>query len=182
MPFFASNGSRSSFQSEYSAATNSRTTRWMLLNVSVGLNPSGPTPLVSLSICCLIPATRISKNSSRLELKMVRNFTRSISGCVESCASSRTRRLNSSQLNSRLMKFRGSEKRFAAGISFRTSSTPAESSSATLVLATAVGIYLFVESAAKKRPHARFKQSPLGKLGKSQTRCHRARHTVAAAV
>jgi len=51
--------------------------------------PSGPTSLVSLSICCLIPATRISKNSSRFELKIVRNFTRSISGCVGSCASPR---------------------------------------------------------------------------------------------
>src|SRR5436309_1928820 len=85
----------------------------MALNVSVGLRPSGPTSLVSLSICCLIPATRISKNSSRFELKMVRNFTRSMSGCVASCASSRTRRLNSSQLSSRLMKFCGAESFFA---------------------------------------------------------------------
>src|SRR4029453_4325422 len=132
----------------------SRTTRWMLLNVSVGLKPSGPTSLVSLSICCLMPATRISKNSSRFELKIERNFTHSISGWVGSCASSRTRRLNSSQLNSRLMKFRGSEKRFAAGTSFRRSSIPAAGSSATLTLAAAVGIYLFVESMAEKRPRA----------------------------
>src|SRR6266446_5027568 len=111
MPFFASNGSSSSFQSEYCAATSSRTMRWMLLNISVGLRPSGPTSLVSLSICCLMPATRISKNSSRLELKIVRNLTRSMSGCVGSCASSRTRRLNSSQLSSRLVKFSGAEKR-----------------------------------------------------------------------
>src|SRR5262249_42328383 len=69
------------------------------------------TSLVSLSICCLIPATRISKNSSRFELKIVRNLTRSMSGCVGSCASSRTRRLNASQLSSRLMKFFGSPKR-----------------------------------------------------------------------
>src|SRR6202165_1319675 len=82
----------------------------MALNVSVGLKPSAPTSLFSLSVCCLIPATRISKNSSRFELKIVRNFTRSISGCVGSCASSKTRRLNSSQLSSRLMKFFGSEK------------------------------------------------------------------------
>src|ERR1044071_2337887 len=82
----------------------------MALNVSVGLRPSGPTSLVSLSICCLMPATRISKNSSRLELKIVRNLTRSMSGWVGSCASSRTRRLNSSQLNSRLVKFSGAEK------------------------------------------------------------------------
>src|SRR6476659_3444431 len=82
----------------------------MALNVSVGDMPSGPTSLVSLWICCLMPATRISKNSSRLLLKMVMNLTRSISGWVGSCASSRTRRLNSSQLSSRLMKLAGSEK------------------------------------------------------------------------
>src|SRR5438477_3847174 len=63
-----------------------------------------------------MPATRISKNSSRLLLKMVMNFTRSINGCVGSCASSRTRRLNSSQLNSRLMKLAGSEKSRSAWI------------------------------------------------------------------
>src|SRR5262245_33340086 len=86
----------------------------MRSNSSVGLKPSGPTSLVSLSICCLIPATRISKNSSRFELTMVRNLTRSISGCLWSCASSSTRRLNSSQLSSRLMKFFGSPKRSCA--------------------------------------------------------------------
>src|SRR5438067_1039942 len=83
----------------------------MRSNSSVGLKPSGPTSLVSLCICCLMPATRISKNSSRFELKIVRNLTRSISGCAGSCASSSTRRLNSSQLNSRFMKFFGSPNR-----------------------------------------------------------------------
>src|SRR5688572_18941797 len=111
MPFLASAGAMSSFQSVYSVATSSRAVRWMALKSSVGLRPSGPTSLVSLSICCLMPATRISKNSSRFPLKMVRNLTRSISGWVGSCASSRTRRLNSSQLSSRLMKFSGAEKR-----------------------------------------------------------------------
>src|SRR6266540_487619 len=42
------------------------------------------------------------KNSSRFELKMERNFTRSSRGTLGSCASSRTRRLNSSHDNSRL--------------------------------------------------------------------------------
>src|SRR5438477_6147595 len=111
MPFFARVGAMSSFQSAYSVATISCAVRWMALKVSVGLRPSAPTSLVSLSICCLMPATRISKNSSRLELKIVRNLTRSMSGCVGSCASSRTRRLNSSQLSSRLVKFSGAEKR-----------------------------------------------------------------------
>src|SRR5439155_21735544 len=111
MPFFASSGTNSFFHSAYCVATSSRTTRWILLNVSVALKPSSPTSLVSLCICCLMPATRISKNSSRFELKIVRNLTRSISGCAGSCASSRTRRLNASQLNSRLIKFFGSPNR-----------------------------------------------------------------------
>src|SRR5438093_1744156 len=42
------------------------------------------------------------KNSSRLELKMARNFTRSSKGTLGSCASSSTRRLNSSHDSSRL--------------------------------------------------------------------------------
>ena len=140
MLFLASSGSSSSFQSAYCAATNSRTTRWMPLKVSVGLSPSGPRWLVSLSICCLIPATRISKNSSKFELKIVRNLTRSMSGCVGSCASSSTRRLNSNQLSSRLMKLRGSEKRFSAETSLGRISISAGGSFAIVVFAIAVGI------------------------------------------
>src|SRR5205809_43656 len=111
MLFFASSGCNSFFQSAHCNATSSRTIFWIRLNVSVELKPSGPTSLVSLCICCLMPATRISKNSSRFELKMVRNLTRSMSGCAGSCASSSTRRLNASQLNSRLIKFFGSPNR-----------------------------------------------------------------------
>src|SRR5207249_2531831 len=114
MPLLARAGISSLFQKSYWVATSSCTSRWMALNVSVGDIPSGPTSLVSLWICCLMPATRISKNSSRLLLKMVMNLTRSISGWVGSCASSRTRRLNSSQLSSRLMKFFGSPNRSCA--------------------------------------------------------------------
>src|SRR6266513_1956337 len=47
-------------------------------------------------------ATRTIKNSSRFELKMARNFTRSSRGTLGSCASSSTRRLNSSHDSSRL--------------------------------------------------------------------------------
>src|SRR6186713_1062285 len=93
----------------------------MFSNVSVGLSPSGPTSLVSLAICCLIPATRISKNSSRFELTIPRNLTRSSNGWVGSCASSRTRRLNSSQLSSRLMKFFAAEKSGTGGASLGAS-------------------------------------------------------------
>src|SRR5436190_2371538 len=153
----------------------------------LGLRPSGPISLVSLLICCLIPATRISKNSSRLELKMVRNLTRSIRGGVGSCASSRTRRLNSSQLSSRLIKFSGAEKRSSGGESFRSSSTLGEGSSATLVLATAVGI-LHRHELATQDWHTRltpsnvprhswlpapFKQPLLGRVGKTGRGCQR---------
>src|SRR5512145_1257353 len=48
-------------------------------------------------------ATRTMKNSSRFELKIARNFTRSSSGTLGSWASSSTRRLNSSHDSSRLM-------------------------------------------------------------------------------
>src|SRR6266446_9136100 len=85
-----------------------------------------------------MPATRISKNSSRFELKMQRNFTRSISGWVGSCASSRTRRLNSSQLSSRLMKLFGSPNRSCAVCSAATGTIAAPSSVSTLDCACAI--------------------------------------------
>src|SRR5438034_1904553 len=47
-------------------------------------------------------ATRTMKDSSKFELKMARNFTRSSRGTLGSCASSSTRRLNSSHDSSRL--------------------------------------------------------------------------------
>jgi len=49
-------------------------------------------------------------------------------------------------------------------------------------LATAVGIYLFVESVTEKRPRTEFNQPLLRKLGKSQTGRYKPRHAVAAAV
>src|SRR5215471_14488286 len=55
----------------------------------------------------LSSATRTMKNSSRLELKMERNLTRSSKGTLGSCASSSTRRLNSSHDSSRLMNASG---------------------------------------------------------------------------
>src|SRR5438874_6093258 len=48
------------------------------------------------------PAMRTMKNSSRFELKIARNFTRSSRATLGSCASSSTRRLNSSHDSSRL--------------------------------------------------------------------------------
>src|SRR5262249_7427473 len=58
-------------------------------------------------ICERTPETRTIMNSSRLLLKMLRNFSRSRRGFVSSSASSRTRALNSSQLSSRLTKCSG---------------------------------------------------------------------------
>src|SRR5438067_3103780 len=55
-----------------------------------GRHAVGPTSLVPPWVWWLMPATAIFKNSSRLILKMVKNFNRSINGCVGACASSRT--------------------------------------------------------------------------------------------
>src|SRR4029077_2112003 len=124
----------------------------MALNVSVGDMPSGPTSLVSLWICCLMPATRISKNSSRMLLKMVMNLTRSISGWVGSCASSRTRGWNSSQLSSRLMKLTGSEKSRSGWIaSGRSASSSVVTSAAEVCIDVSALPKIYLTSAAHLR-------------------------------
>lgn len=51
---------------------------------------------------CFNPPTRFMKNSSRLDVQMVKNRSRSRSGIDGICAWRRTRRLNSNQLSSRL--------------------------------------------------------------------------------
>ena len=70
--------------------------------ISAGVIPSAGVAVTPAAIWSFSPETRIMKNSSRLALKIARNFTRSSSGWRRSCASSSTRRLNSSQLSSRL--------------------------------------------------------------------------------
>src|SRR5471032_1403513 len=55
------------------------------------------------------------KNSSRFELVMARNFSRSSAGTSGSRPSSRTRSLKASQESSRLMKKRGSDSAGGAG-------------------------------------------------------------------
>ena len=104
MPFLANAGRKSFLQQAYCWLTMRRIRRVMARKVSVAVNPSMLRSTTSLSICCLMPATRTSKNSSRLELQIQKNFTLSNNGFRVSSASSRTRWLNSSQLNSRLMK------------------------------------------------------------------------------
>src|SRR4030067_497189 len=75
---------------------------------SAGVSPSGGRSTTPAATCFFKPATRIMKNSSRLEPTMARDFTRSSSGLLSSWASSNTRRWNSSMLSSRLMKSLGS--------------------------------------------------------------------------
>ena len=72
-----------------------------------GRRRAGPAAASSPNACSRRPATRTMKNSSRFDAKIARNLTRSSSGFVSFCASSSTRALNSSQLNSRLMKCSG---------------------------------------------------------------------------
>ena len=76
------------------------------------------------SSSCLMPATRISKNSSRLLEEMQRNFSRSSSGTDSSCACASTRWLNSSIESSRLIRWcgalrSGASKRSAAAAAAR---------------------------------------------------------------
>src|ERR1700759_693614 len=54
-------------------------------------HPIGSPSLTFLSRCCFTPATRTSKNSSRFEATIQRNFKRSRSGPAGSWASSSTR-------------------------------------------------------------------------------------------
>ena len=64
--------------------------------------PSAEPSSTPRAWCAFRPATRTMKNSSRLFAEMERNRSRSRRGCRSLQASSRTRRLNASQLNSRL--------------------------------------------------------------------------------
>ena len=70
--------------------------------VSDGVRPSAPVFASPASTWSWRPATRIMKNSSRLDVKIAANFSRSIRGTDASSASSSTRSLKSSQLSSRL--------------------------------------------------------------------------------
>ena len=102
-------GTIDSFQQPYCWAT-SCSVRWAIrCNCVIGARPSagGSCGSTSPKACSRRPATRTMKNSSRFELKIARNFTRSSSGLFASSASSSTRALNSSQLSSRLMKCSG---------------------------------------------------------------------------
>ena len=82
---------------------------------SIARSPSGEKSCGALSpnACSRTPATRTMKNSSKLELNIARNFSRSRSGLEQFSASSRTLKLNSSQLSSRLRKHSGPNNGFS---------------------------------------------------------------------
>src|SRR5215813_13985053 len=102
MPSAARSGCTSSRKQRCCSSTSSCTRDTTADIVSVGVRPSGPVSWSPEWIRRFSSATRIMKNSSRFELKMERNFTRSSKGTLGSCASSSTRRLNSSHDKSRL--------------------------------------------------------------------------------
>src|SRR5215471_670138 len=90
----------------------------MAASCSAGVRPSGGVSTTLPESCCLRPATRTMKNSSRFEATMEQNFSRSPSGTVGSRASSSTRSLKPSQDTSRLMNS------FAAAGSLTTGGLP----------------------------------------------------------
>ena len=104
IPSEARIGPRSSRKQRCWASTRRWTLSEIAARVSAGERPSGPVVGSPARIRRFSSATLTMKNSSRFELKIARNFTRSSSGTEESWASSRTRRLNSSQEISRLTK------------------------------------------------------------------------------
>ena len=93
-------------------ASKSRTISWtsavMAWNCSVGERPSASVAVTPEASCCLMPATRTMKNSSRFAEAMERKRSRSYVGSALSWTSARIRRLKASALSSRLMNIRGS--------------------------------------------------------------------------
>ena len=105
MPLSARAGRRRSFQQAYCASTNSFVCLITSSSSCSGGRPSGPGVVWPSSMRCSRPARRTSKNSSRFDAVMLRNFTRSRSGLFSSSASSKTRMLNLSQETSRFRKY-----------------------------------------------------------------------------
>src|SRR5690349_13104963 len=107
MPSFASAGKISSLSSRYWRSTMpcARAATWR--KTSSGVRPSGPAAAAPSLICSFTLETRISKNSSRFDETMQRNFSRSSSGTDLSSACASTRRLNSRACSSRLRKCSG---------------------------------------------------------------------------
>jgi hypothetical protein len=68
MPFSGQGGRNSLRQQAYWRLDQRARLLMIACRVSVAVRPSGLRSATALSICCLRPATRTSKNSSRLEL------------------------------------------------------------------------------------------------------------------
>ena len=115
MPWPASAGSTVWFSSWYCSATSACASRLTASNTSAGAPPSGPGSGRPSLICSLRPATRISKNSSRLDETIVIKRRRSSSGTVSSAACASTLRLNARMPSSRLRNWAGTEALRVAG-------------------------------------------------------------------
>ena len=103
----SSAGTRTSLNTRYCSSTRA-CARWLMSRSrSIDESPSAPRWFCPSSTTFCSPATRISKNSSRLELEMHRNLSRSSKGSRSSLACSSTRWLNSSSDSSRLMNSSG---------------------------------------------------------------------------
>ena len=102
-PSAASAGSSRLLRQRYWSATRRVARSWIAVSCSGIDMPSAASCAPPSSCNCFNPATRISKNSSRLLQEMHRNFSRSSSGTDSSNAWSSTRWLNSRNDSSRLM-------------------------------------------------------------------------------
>ena len=92
----------SSAQTLYSSSFIAEVISLILLSCSRGPSPSNPTSNTPDSSCCSSPATRISKNSSRLLLTIERNLSLSSRGNDGSEHKFNTLLLKASQLSSLL--------------------------------------------------------------------------------
>ncbi len=83
-------------------ASRSRTTALASAICCSGVRPSTVSFDTPAPRCCLRPPMRFMKNSSRFDATIATNLSRSSSGTRSSSASLSTRRLNASQVSSRL--------------------------------------------------------------------------------
>ena len=100
-------GSTISLRILYWWATNICASALIFAYTCLGKSPSGPVCWLLYLIWSLMPATRTSKNSSILLLKIQRNLSRSNKGTRSSSAWASTRLLKANKPNSRLTKYSG---------------------------------------------------------------------------
>ncbi len=170
-PWERSRGTSSSRQTVSNSRTISRTSAVMAWNCSVGERPSASVTVTPDASCCLMPATRTMKNSSRLAEAMERNRTRSYGGSVASWASPRMRRLKASALSSRLMNILGSfdstvegGRRTGASIAYQADDDDVKrgSSQACTLARRSALLHHYRESLDPPRPRARARRHRCG--------------------